>query len=136
MSKPATMEELIGQQVIGLSASGNKEFLAFDTVEGEMVAYQAEADCCSESWFADITGIGNLIGYIVRTVDEIELPGYNVEDGRGRQEEDEVYGFRIRSDGGTTDIVFRNSSNGYYGGSLNYYKGELPPMEPITGQEW
>ena len=130
------MNELIGKKLSGILVNEDATVLVFET-DGGPVAYEAEGDCCSQSWFADITGIGNVLGYVVRAVEEVELPDYNVDDGRGRDEEDAVYGYRIRTDGGVMDVVFRNSSNGYYGGWLNYRaEFSLEGMICIEGQEW
>jgi hypothetical protein len=81
-----------------------------------------EGDYCSESWFADLVGVHNVIGREVISVETIPLPEWvNVEDGRTRQEYDEAYGLRISTDGGTCDVIYRNSSNGYYGGWCGEY---------------
>ena len=101
-----------------------------------MIAYDAWGDCCSETWFADITGVGALIGGTVQTADEVSMDGYNVEDGRTRQECDEAYGYKLTTDKGYADIVFRNSSNGYYGGSIELLKRELPEGMIAITDDW
>ena len=80
--------------------------------------WETEGDCCSESWFSDIVNPQALFGAVVLTVECIEMEeiGYSVEDGRCRQEVDAAYGYKITTSKGWCDIVFRNSSNGYYGG--------------------
>lgn len=113
------MKELIGRKITGISISEDHETLAFETDKGTIV-YTALGGCCSESWFADITGVCELLrGGAVKTVETIDMDGYNVDDGRCRQECDEAYGFKLTTSSGYTDIVFRNSSNGYYGGWLD-----------------
>lgn len=82
--------------------------------------YRAEGDCCSESWVADILGVEALRGGTVASVEDSPLEeDYDLEDGRCRRECDKVYGYRLVTDKGRADIIFRNSSNGYYGGWLN-----------------
>ena len=121
------MKELVGRKVTGISISEDHETLAFDTDKGTIV-YTALGGCCSESWFADITGVCELLrGGAVKTVETIDMAGYNVDDGRGRQECDEAYGIKLVTDRGYTDIVFRNSSNGYYGGWLDDGAWRKPP---------
>lgn len=44
----------------------------------------------------------------------------DIDDGRSRQEVDSLYGQKITTDKGYADIVYRNSSNEYYGGDCNY----------------
>lgn len=78
-------------------------------------------DCCSECWWADAIGVKQLLDYEVRAAEEIDMPQpANVND-RTRQEEDVVYGFRVRTERGVCDLIFRNSSNGYYGGEASYH---------------
>lgn len=113
------MKELVGRIITGIRVAPDQSELLFDTDKGP-VKYSTEADCCSESWFADITGVHAIIGAQVRQAEEVEnMAHYNVEDGRTRQEYDSAYGWKLTTDKGHADIVFRNSSNGYYGGWMN-----------------
>lgn len=130
------MQELIGKLIKGIYISEGEEILAFDTDKG-VIAYEVEGDCCSNSWFADIVGVSAMIGGRVLEADSMGMPeGYNVDDGRTRQEYDEAYGFKIITDKGYADIVFRNSSNGYYGGWCeNIGATDISNMKPIT-DDW
>ena len=114
------MKELKNQTIrkIYLDNKG-QHYLVFITDERSFV-YYVDADCCSESWFADIVGVDSLLNEMVTNVEKVGMDGYNVNDGRGRQEFDQAYGFNLITQKGKTNIVFRNSSNGYYGGWLNY----------------
>lgn len=129
-----------GRLITGLAVTDNQDHLVFDTDAGQVI-FHAGSDCCSESWFADITGVDALIGGVVSEVEEIALTSYNVEDGRGRQESDQAYGYKILTDKGRAEIVFRNSSNGYYGGSLEFVRvieprdGADRPLKAIT-DDW
>jgi hypothetical protein len=129
------MKELIGKKIAGLRINADQSVLVFDTDQG-VIAYDAWGDCCSETWFADITGVSALLGGIVQTADEVSMDGYNVEDGRTRQEYDEAYGVKLTTDKGYADIVFRNSSNGYYGGSIGLLKRELPEGMTAIEDDW
>lgn len=110
----------------------NQHYLKFTTNEGELI-YRTEGDCCSETWFADIVGINSLLNSKINKVEKIKteqvkdsdaeygqwsIKGYNLNDGRCRQDYDQIYGYKIHTNKGITDIIFRNSSNGYYGGSI------------------
>ena len=119
------MQELVGQTIEKLEVSSDQHLLRFTTTGGQPIVYQAEGDCCSESWFADIVGVKALLppprpargDRAITKVEPLLLPFYNVHDGRGRQEEDQVYGYALSvQPWGVTVIAFRNSSNGYYGG--------------------
>lgn len=105
------MHELEGKRIIGIRKSPDATVLSFDTTDGA-VCYRAEGDCCSESWFNHMTGVGFLLG---RMVTRVEALPEETADGT-RQEEDTVYGWHIHTPEGTTSIEMRNSSNGYYGG--------------------
>jgi hypothetical protein len=93
---------------------------------GDPVVVATEGDCCSETWFADIVGVDKLLkdekhSYpSMKEIIGVELlqfeRGHNVDDGRSRQDVDEVYGVRLKTRQGDCDIIYRNSSNGYYCG--------------------
>ena len=129
------MKELIGKKITGLRINEDQSVLAFDTDQG-VIAYDALGDCCSETWFADITGVSALLGGTVQTAVEVSMDGYNVEDGRTRQEWDEAYGVKLTTEKGYADFVFRNSSNGYYGGSIELLKRELPEIMTAIEDDW
>ena len=78
------MNELIGKTITALRVNEDQSILAFGHHDGTYTAYETCGDCCSETWFADITGVPALLGAIVIGVECMCLPG--VEDGRTRQE--------------------------------------------------
>lgn len=129
------MEQLIGKKITELRINEDQSVLAFYTDQG-VIAYETRGDCCSETWFADITGVGALLGGTVQTADEVSMDGYNVEDGRTRQDFDEAYGVKITTDKGYSDIVFRNSSNGCYGGSIGLLRREMPDGMTAIADDW
>lgn len=126
------MKELVGKIVEKILIDRNlQEYLQFKTKQGDVI-YQTEADCCSETWFADIINVEGFFstyygkgtdGRMVQSVEEIEMP--EVADDRTRQQSDQAYGYRIKTNAATITIVFRNSSNGYYGGGIRLIK-KLP----------
>lgn len=133
------MKELIGKKILGMSVSDDQHYLKFTTDQGDLI-YQAWGDCCSESWFADI--IVNVryhsseqFGDDVVEVEEIQMPLWANKvvnnDGRCRQDYDDVYGYKILTkDGSNFEVIYRNSSNGYYGGDCVHVK------EPYETVEW
>lgn len=132
------MKALLGRQILGTFINTDQSLLWFETSHGPL-AYRAGGDCCSETWFADITGADWLKGGVVRRVEKLELPDYNVNDGRTRQEEDSAYGQLIETDKGTATIVYRNSSNGCYGGWLSGPLVQIPrpdDLREITEHDW
>jgi hypothetical protein len=128
------MKGLKGQLVekIFINTTNGGQFLWIQTKKKDFF-YEAYGDCCSESWFADMIGIDFLLNEVVRKVEEIDIEDTcNVDDGRARQEVDQVYCWRLTTKKGTTDIIFRNSSNGYYGGSCI----EMDISNDLIGVEW
>ena len=111
------LEKLEGSRVSEVFVSSDTETMFLVTDKG-IYRLDLDGDCCSETWFSDIYNFDALIGTI-GTIQEIDLPDYDVDDGRTRQCEDCAYGIEVVTDKGVSKIVFRNSSNGYYGGNLN-----------------
>lgn len=123
------MKELVGKTIKELYVSEDQSLLKFVTDQGELI-YETDADCCSETWFADIIFNWKFFTTAVTEVTELEVPEWLErlinKDGRTRQEFDQLYGYNIKtgstpaayygSNGTSCDIIFRNSSNGYYGG--------------------
>ena len=128
------MEHLIGHIIRALYVAPGEEQLAFVT-DTATITYGVDADCCSETWFADVLGVNALLGAHVTAVADLELPaGYDAQnDGRTRQEEDDVYGHTIVTDRGRCTIIYRNSSNGYYGGRLT---GPCVVEAPLIPEGW
>ncbi|MDX1989270.1 MAG: hypothetical protein SFV17_21470 [Candidatus Obscuribacter sp.] len=109
------MANLTGKTVKALFLSRDQSILVVLHSEGYS-EFETFADCCSETWFADIVGVQNLLGHTVMSAEDIQLEA--IEDGRTRQESDLFYGIKLVTTGGYVDLVYRNSSNGYYGGWL------------------
>jgi hypothetical protein len=123
----------VGKRITAIEVDGDQQhYLRFTTASGT-VCIEAEGDCCSESWFYHVLGVDALIGHTVMDVRSVEMPDAP-EDGKGRQDSDQLYGFRFTTTGGRADVEFRNSSNGYYGGWLNVVTAvpEEVRMVPIT----
>jgi len=115
------MQNLVGRKVSALSISDDQTTLVVTHDAGE-ARYFTDGDCCSETWIADIVGVDRLLGQTVLAVEDVAME--SVEDGRTRQDYDQFYGIKLTTTGGCVDLIYRNSSNGYYGGSLERLKDE------------
>mgnify|MGYP001592970046 FL=1 len=93
--------------------------LTFLTDQG-LVSYYAVGECCSTTWFNDILGVDALIGAKVTSVEAVDTI-----DVSGPHEYVDQYGYKLTTNKGYADVVFRNSSNGYYGGRL---EEAVPPV--------
>ncbi len=124
---------LAGRPVVReLRVGAGESYLVLVTDDGE-IQWDTDADCCSETWFADVVGVENLLGQPVLAATETqdtvrydELAGEEPDKpwesrdprNRTRQEYDQIYGVTLTTPAGECDIIYRNSSNGYYGGSI------------------
>jgi len=113
------LEKLVGKTVTKILMAPGENYMQFVCANGDRLMFTTDADCCSETWFADIVGVEALLCSLVVSAEEVEVPplGDDDRDARSRQGYDSLYGFNIKTAKGQCDVVYRNSSNGYYGGS-------------------
>ena len=133
--------QLVGKQIrevfIAIQHSYGEEDNAFrDLIKfvpyvGDSVVYVAFGDCCSITWISDVLGISSLIGGHVRDV--------RGDDSEQITEEDydtiAHYSYQILTDKGECSLLYKNMSNGYYGGSLDFMDEEPKDVEwrSLTG---
>lgn len=117
---------LVGKKITSLKTNPEHTYLVFKT-EDEQIGYYSDGDCCSSSWFENISGLECLLGHTVKEVLEREMPeSYSTKsepDEDGYQYDIDyiqLYGWTLVTDKGRFDIEMRNSSNGYYGGSADW----------------
>jgi hypothetical protein len=140
------MKEIIGKTIQSVLVNADESRLRFVCDDGP-VTFEVEGDCCSNSWFADLIGYQALVRHRVADVYEVELTEGNAPpldvpssgrltaEGRTRQDSDEIYGYVITTDAGRCTVAFRNSSNGYYGGSCGVTTADDLSWKPIE-DDW
>jgi hypothetical protein len=106
---------LTGRTITGLAVGPHESYLVLHTNQGDLT-WGTDSDCCSETWFADVVGFDNLVGHPILTASESFEN--DPEDGRSRQDYDSVGIVSLTTDAGEAEVRWRNSSNGYYGGSI------------------
>lgn len=112
------LADLIGRKVLGVQMTPEKEEVRFITDIGNL-DYYCYADCCSESWVNHVSDVSSLVDATVVNVEECNFYALlGVEPEPTKQESDTVLFHRVYTDKGVCVIEFRNSSNGYYGGSF------------------
>lgn len=131
------MASMTQKKTFGLFLSDHESDLGFVFDDKSAVCWSTTSDCCSETWFADIVGVDALKNGTIVSVTAIDMDdtGYSVQDGRGRQEFDQVYGYKVTTTAGWCDIIFRNSSNGYYGGAMLPQKAKPSDFQGWTHVE-
>lgn len=131
------MNALVGKAVVGIDVAEGEEALRFRCDDGTTIVWDTYGDCCSETWWADGFSLNELRGAVVLEVTDIEMPEVSNNDPRSRQEVDEVYGVEIVTERGAAKFAFRNSSNGYYGGSAGLGEdSEAWKWREITENDW
>jgi hypothetical protein len=141
------MKQLIGKTTVSIQVNEDQSLLKFITSEDEHTIYATDADCCSETWRADIIFTGyygysnKVFPFVVESEEYIQMPAWADKivnsDGRTRQESDAVYGHKLGTSEGIIEIIYRNSSNGYYGGSYDLVDIENHYLaEQVNKAEW
>lgn len=137
MNEAGKFATLIGKTIQRISVEPGEHEMAFGICQGQAVRVYLVGDCCSETWFAEVLGVDALLGHTVRDVEMVDMPNDNREDdGNGRQESDAIYGLRISTEAGDATVIFRNSSNGYYGGDVGGVVLDTDPLWPEIHDDW
>lgn len=121
------LQALVGKTVIALERADHG--ICFVTAD-ERLYYYFAADCCSESWLFRIRNVRAVIGTVLGIVD-VSTDDVDINDGLCRQEYDQAYGIGVKTERGVCEIVYRNSSNGYYGGWIEMARRSFP-TEPVN----
>lgn len=126
---------LIGKTVTSVKIASDKEALLFITTEGEFVV-RVDADCCSHTWIEHVE-LPTEIPFVITGSVELEL---NKPDEQTEEHDClAFYGHKLTTDKGDMVIDYRNSSNGYYGGSIvfpdEYFYGGVYGQN-ISEKEW
>lgn len=112
---------VLGRVIKAVRRNDAKDLIELETEQGTVIYLSATGDCCSSSWFEHLAGVDALIGEKVLRVVEREMPGC-LTDGKDEHGEDheslQYYGWTLETAKGRCDLEMRNSSNGYYGGSI------------------
>lgn len=111
--------DLVGKCVIGLFK--RKDIYIFMLEDGTGIAVDAEGDCCSKSWIEHISGTDHLLNQLITRTETTNCPCIDNNDNNYIK----AYSYKIYTNKGICELEMRNSSNGYYGGWLNFYPTSL-----------
>ena len=142
------LRALVGRRVLGVFFLATADDALVFRTEAGWYRANTESDCCSETWIADVLGVQQLLGAVVLGVRTLDVDGPE-SDERSRQDVDVHYGIALATTQGECRIIYRNSSNGYYGGSmcdlvalahpeelsLREIRDDYPEHKPVSARE-
>ena len=122
----------VDRQITGVWTNSDGRDVAFTFDDGSTIYADPEGDCCSHSWVEHVSGVAAAEGATIVSVDERpELDSQKNVDDSG-YDCLALYGISlITAHGERIDIDYRNESNGYYGGWLNWRHDDDAP-DPKT----
>lgn len=112
----------IGKTIASVWINPDRTVIKFAFTDGTTASLATGAECCSETWIEHVSEFNYAIGATITYT-------YTTDIGEvipTRQECDQLYSASIggsRADYPVSirlDIEFRNSSNGYYGGNIEW----------------
>ena len=131
---------LIGKTLTGMKIAEDRQALLFQTADGDIVV-GVDADCCSYTWVEHVELPALGFPALVTAVDDLDMP-QDPKPSTFHTDPDSLqfYGCKISTDRGEIVIDYRNSSNGYYGGSIcwpdeTYYYGGVFGQN-VSKNEW
>lgn len=127
---------LVGKTITDLQIASDKKALRFITDGGDVIA-RADADCCSETWIEHVELPARGFPAVVQSVEYLDMPDLGSPDDYSCIA---YYGCKVTTDRGVIIIDYRNESNGYYGGSLEwpdsgYFYGGVSGQN-VSNNEW
>ena len=128
---------LIGKKIVAMYLAEDKQALKFDIEGADALVVRTDGDCCSHTWIEhlEIPALG--FPALVTAVEDLDM---NKDPDETDGDYVQFYGCKISTDRGEIVIDYRNSSNGYYGGSLSwpddkYYYGGVHGQN-VSKEEW
>ena len=116
-------EKLLNRKIV--EVRNLNDGMAFEIeFEDGIQRFEVYADCCSSSWIEHLDVPSNVKGSTLLSIDEQTISN----DSHPEYDCLQVYETRFRTNKGDIVLEYRNSSNGYYGGSL--------VMVDKNGQTW
>lgn len=134
--------QLVGKVVRAVYVANDDAAIRFDVDGEDPIVARCDGECCSTTWIEDVIGVEALIGTPILRAEDVSLPDALHTKTKTDHYEEEMayYGFVIDTAQGRCLIAYRNSSNGYYGGSLwwpgdGYYYGGVHDQN-ISKENW
>lgn len=119
---PREIIKMQGRKILSVERSNylGQDVIAFNFQDGHRQSFLVDGDCCSTSWIEHMEIPDDISGAV--------FYGYEESDPVEKSDPDseclKVYSSRFRTSKGDIALEYRNSSNGYYGGSLTPWAGK------------
>lgn len=129
---------LLNKKIVKMQIASDKEALLFVTDDGQQLIVRVDAKCCSYTWIESVELPALGFPFTVIACDDLDM---NKEPLENEEYEClQFYGAKITTDKGDLVIDYRNSSNGYYGGSIvwpgeNYFYGGVYGQN-VPDEKW
>ena len=123
---------IIGKTVKSIRMDSDYAILMFD--DGTYQTFTVDGDCCSYSYFTDFVGVAKLIGSPILSVEDsgVDVSALGIKDEAEKDYDCiQIYGYKFVTELGESTLVFRNSSNGYYGGWMYMTDAYLDTLEDV-----
>jgi hypothetical protein len=112
------MERMIGRTPVSIKQDGEEILFTFS--DGSTALFYHAQNCCESVEIEDVNGDWNdLIGNPILVADERIS-----RDERGEYDTNTWTFYTFRGNGGTVDVRWHGSSNGYYSESVNFLFNE------------
>lgn len=115
---------LIGKHLERVEIWPDRDGITFVLRDGPTVDMETYGDCCSYTWVESIDAPSVLEDATIISMEDIDMPDNPVSNHRQDTDVVAYYGLKIVTTKGHAVLDYRNDSNGYYGGSLNFI-GEM-----------
>jgi hypothetical protein len=117
-------DRMSGRVIDNVELSDDQSRITITFADGTRAVGSTNADCCSETWVEALTVPPDIKGATVTGYSWSEDVPQDTPTTNAPADtfldQIEVYGEAIATDRGEIIIEYRNSSNGYYGGSLDW----------------
>jgi hypothetical protein len=125
---------LVGKKITAVYLAEDGCAIKFDIEGGKPIIARAYGDCCSYTWIEYVETPEHLLG-TVQSVKDLALDKPDAERDENEGEYIQYYGCKISTEKGSCLLDYRNSSNGYYGGNLEW-PGDFNHYGPHSKETW
>ena len=114
MSYPGDSDILVGRTILSAKVSDDNSSIVLETDQGEVIG-DCYGDCCSQTWIEHLETPAQF-PMKVAAVNEVYIEEREIDYAHVKSYHTDI----IAPNGERLRIEYRNSSNGYYGGSIEW----------------